>query len=280
MTVRGLLTVTSLSLVMCLAGAHAEAQLAVAGKSGVVMGHLHLWVRDLEGYQRFWTALGGTPVENGRLQFMQFPGVLVMGRQAEPSGGTAGSAVDHFAFAVKDLQGSLARWRVAGLQVEPTTKTTQVFLVTPDAVRVEILEDKSLDAPIKLDHVHFSAASPADMQAWYVKTFGAVPGTRGPFAVAELPGVTLMFSKADGTVTPTKGSALDHIGFEVRNLEQFVKTIEASGVKIDMPFRQVPNSDLGVAFVTDPSGTSIELNEHLPPAGSPRIPWVIPHTTP
>ena len=50
MSVRGLLTVTSLSLVMCLAPIHQNFN-SPAGKSGVVMGHC-LWVRDLV-YQRF-----------------------------------------------------------------------------------------------------------------------------------------------------------------------------------------------------------------------------------
>ena len=31
-------------------------------------------------------------------------------------------------------------------------------------------------------------------------------------------------------VTATRGRALDHIGFEVRNLEAFVKKLEAQGI--------------------------------------------------
>lgn len=139
--------------------------------------------------------------------------------------------------------------------------------------RVEIVEDKSIDAPIKMHHIHFSTPSPSETQAWYVKTFGAVPGKRGRYEVADLPGVSLIFSKADAAVIPTKGRSLDHIGFEIRNLEQFVKNIEAGGLKIDQPFRQLAKSDVTLAFVIDPWGTNIELNEHLPPAGSWRIEW-------
>lgn len=273
MKLRALLIGPCVWLVMCVAATPAEAQLAAAGETSVVMGHLHLAVRNMEGHQRFWATLGGVPVENGRLQFIQFPGVFVMLRQAEPVGGTVGSSVDHLGFVVKDLQASLTKWRAAGLEIEPTTRPAQVFLIAPDAVRVEIVEDKSIDAPIKMHHIHFSTPSPSETQAWYVKTFGAVPGKRGRYEVADLPGVSLIFSKADATVIPTKGRSLDHIGFEIRNLEQFVKNIEANGVKIDQPFRQLANSDVTLAFVIDPWGTNIELNEHLPPAGSSRIQW-------
>jgi|RhiMetdeSRZDD1v2_1073273.scaffolds.fasta_scaffold03889_5 catechol 2,3-dioxygenase-like lactoylglutathione lyase family enzyme len=263
------------SLTVLISGT-ANAQLAAPGDSGVVMGHLHLFVRDMAGHQRFWAALGGTSLNNGNLQFIQFPGVFVMLRQAEPSAGTAGSTVNHFGFFVKDMEASLAKWRAAGLQMEPMTRPTQVYLTAPDGIRVEILEDKSIDVPIRMHHIHFYTTSPQETQAWYVKAFGAIAGRRGDFDTAELPGVTLIFSKSDSPLAPTKGRSLDHIGFEIRNLEQFVKNTEATGTKIDQPFRHLPNSDVTLAFVIDPWGTNIELNENLPPAGSPRIPWRAP----
>ena len=53
-----------------------------------------------------------------------------------------------------------------------------------------------------------------------------------------------------------------------------MKNIEATGVRIDQAFRRLPDSDVTLAFVIDPGGTNIELNENLPPAGSHRIQWV------
>jgi hypothetical protein len=35
------------------------------------------------------------------------------------------------------------------------------------------------------------------------------------------------------------------------------------GIKLDTPYRNVPAVGLALAFVTDPWGTSIELNEGL-----------------
>ena len=57
----------------------------------------------------------------------------------------------------------------------------------------------------------------------------------------------------------------EHIGFDVVNLEAFVASLEAKGIKIDSPVRQVPNSSVKIAFLTDPYGTYIELTEGLEP---------------
>jgi hypothetical protein len=61
----------------------------------------------------------------------------------------------------------------------------------------------------------------------------------------------------------TKGRSLDHIGFEVKNLETFCKRLEASGVKLDTPYRKESGAITGRAMLTDPVGVSIELTEGL-----------------
>ena len=249
----------------------AQAQLAAPGESGVVQGHLHLSARDPETAQKFWAMLGGTPVQNGNLQLIQFPGTFVMVRKAAPTGGTVGSTVEHFGFHVKNLNESLARWQAApvwqaaGVKWAPTN-ATQGFLTGPDDLRIEVIQNTSIDTPIKFHHVHFFTPSATDTQAWYAKTFGGVPGKRASFDTADLPGVNLTFSKADAPVVGTKGRSLDHIGFEVRNLEPFIKKLEASGIKMDRPYTKIANSATAIAFLTDPWGTYIELTENLAPA--------------
>ena len=64
-------------------------------------------------------------------------------------------------------------------------------------------------------------------------------------------------------VVPTRGRSLDHIGFEVRNLEEFCKKLEAQGIKLDRPYTPVPALGIAIAFITDPLGTYIELTEGL-----------------
>ena len=71
----------------------------------------------------------------------------------------------------------------------------------------------------------------------------------------------LTFTRADGGA-PTKGRMLDHIGFEVENLERFCRALEAQGVTFDVPYRRSP-AGIGHALLTDPWGTSIALTEGL-----------------
>ena len=247
-------------------GPRVSAQLAAPGESGIVMGHLHLAVNDLDAHRKFWGALGGTPVQNGALALIQLPGTFVMLRQAVPTAGTVGSTINHVGFLVKDIQAWIPKWQAAGLKMDPQARPTQVYLIGPDEVRVEILEDKTIDVPLKMHHLHFYTASPLEAQAWYAKTFGASPGKRGQFDAADLPGVNLTFAKADTPTVGTKGRSLDHIGFDMKNLEAFCKKLEAGGIKLDRPFTRLPNSTTAIAFLTDPWGTYIELTENLAPS--------------
>jgi catechol 2,3-dioxygenase-like lactoylglutathione lyase family enzyme len=243
----------------------ASAQLAAPGEGGVAMGHIHLVARDLEASRRFFTALGGSPVQNGTLQMVQFPGVFILVRQAEPTGGTVGSVINHFGFNVKDIKSSIVRWRAAGLMVETTARADQAWLTTPDGARVEILEEAAIAEPIRMHHIHWHVGAVPEMQAWYAKHFGAVPGTRGNNAAGSLPGVNLTFGKVEAVNQATRGRALDHIGFEIRNLPQFIARLEAAGVKLDSPLRKAGNGTTSIAFLTDPWGTYIELTEGLAP---------------
>src|SRR6267378_3654055 len=80
----------------------------------------------------------------------------------------------------------------------------------------------AMTVPITLHHIHIYApqGKAAEAKAWYVKTFGGVPGKRhktegSPYEAADLPGVNMNFSGVREAMKPTKGRALDHIGFEI-----------------------------------------------------------------
>src|SRR5437588_2968889 len=187
------------------------AQLSAPNDAGVAMGHIHLAVRDVDAQKAFWIALGGVPAVNGRLQLIQFPGMFVMLRKAEPTGGTVGSVVNHVGFKVKDMKESRARFNAAGMKTEPGASATQFWVYAPDDIKVEMTEDASLTVPIASHHIHFFVPAPLETQAWYAKMFGAVPGKRGNFDAADLPAINLSFTKVDAALPGTKGRSLDHI---------------------------------------------------------------------
>ena len=69
--------------------------------------------------------------------------------------------------------------------------------------------------------------------------------------------VRVIFSRREKTL-PSQGSAVDHIGFSVANLDETMKTLQADGVKITTPARDVPGL-FPLAFIDDPWGTRIEV---------------------
>jgi catechol-2,3-dioxygenase len=273
MKIRHLLGITALALA---SSTPAAAQLAPPNDMGVALGHMHVAVKDVEAQKRFWTEmLGGTLVTNGPLNLIQFPGIFVMLRQADASEPAAGSVVDHFGFVYKDIAAMRAKWKAAGVKFDVgDVNPNQGYVYAPDSgIRVEVFGDPSLPGPVSMDHVHLyppEADIPA-MQAWYAKVFGGFPGARQRVA---RPGViqtdyfhrfNFSFSAGEGKLAPTRGRALDHIGFDVKNIAEFEKKLAAHGLKFDAPPRQVPNIRTKVAFFTDPWGTYIEVTEGLAP---------------
>ena len=264
-------------LVACLCAAPASAQLVEPNQIGVRMGHVHLAVTDVEAHKQFWMGImGGTLVKNGPLELIQFPGVYVMLRKVDKAvEANNGAIVNHFGFTVKDFPSSLAKWKAANLKIEPTQNPNEVYVNAPDGVRVEVYGEPALPTPVSMNHIHYNAPDIPAIKTWYVKAFGANPGRRPSVAsmftnptmieARDMPGVNLTFSGTRTPVGPTKGRALDHIGFDVTNLAELVKSLEAKGIKIDAPIREVPNTRLKVAFLSDPWGTYIELTEGLAP---------------
>ncbi len=241
------------------------AQLPAPNAQGISMGHLHLFVTDVDAMKKFFVGIiGAEIVHSGRLEALKLPGVIIVLTKSTPGGGTDDSAVNHLGFLTPNLAAMKAKLTAAGgTVVKEMPDTHQMFVMFPDGVKVEFTEQKDLKVPIVHHHVHFFTNDVEATRAWYVKYFGAVPGKRGRFEAADVPGVNLTFSPNPTATLPTKGRAVDHIGFEVKGLEAFCKKLEAQGVKFDTPYRHVPAINLGIAFLTDPFGVRVELTEGL-----------------
>jgi catechol 2,3-dioxygenase-like lactoylglutathione lyase family enzyme len=273
------MTIRTLAVLIISAVVPGSAQLAAPNADGVTMGHVHMTVKSVEAQTHFWVdIMGGRLVKNQKIEMVQFPGVYLLFRQGDPSGPPAGSVVDHFGFVVKDMPGAIAKWQANGLLVEQTgVNPNQRYVTAPDGIRLEVFGDPNLPVPVQMNHIHIfpPAQDVPAMKAWYAKTFGGVPGRRDSVArpgnwieTDDLPGVNLSIAPSDTRRAPTVGRSIDHIGFEVKNLPEFVKKLEAQGVKFDEAVRPSQNSTkVKVAYLTDPWGTRIELTEGLAPAG-------------
>jgi catechol 2,3-dioxygenase-like lactoylglutathione lyase family enzyme len=259
----------ALLFVAALTAGTADAQPAPFNQVGVTMGHWHIVSKDVEANKKLFLAMGGKLFMPGGNPLIMFPGVyinLVLDTE-KGDGGTLGSVVNHVGFIVDNVKQRAAQWKAAGVPVLPgnNNRLDQAFVVTPDGVRIEILEDKTQSMSIRNEHVHLFLPETEipKAQAWYAKTFGGKPGTRDDAPVVDLPGVQLRFGKADTKQVPTRGRVLDHIGFDVKDHQAFVKKIQAEGIKLDEPVRKGATGST-ITYITDPWGTRIEIIQRAP----------------
>jgi predicted enzyme related to lactoylglutathione lyase len=282
-----ILTVVFLTLLVLTPGSDVFAQLVAAKEGPIVYGHHHVNATNPDEHKKFWVdALGGvlTRVGTNNLEIVKFPNALLFMRTQKPTGGSKGTTVDHIGFSVPSLPPVIERIKAGGFRMvtaseaPPNVKVKGdigvvegggpvsgiAYALGPDDVKVELVEMKAQTMPIASHHLHFFGAQ-GDMQAWYIKTFGATdaPSANPAFLSARLPGLGMNFTASKESVAGTQGRALDHIGFEVKNLEAFTKKLESEGIKLAVPYRPVPALGIAIAFITDPWGTYIELTEGL-----------------
>ena len=292
-----------LGAAMLLLPGNSRAQLATPNDRGVAIGHWHTIVRDVDTAKKFWMLYGAEPITIDGTVVMKLPGILVFLTPGTPSGDTEGTSVNHVGLKVAHGKELMEKLRAAGIRMTPTDPVTgrpknwkpglrtwgDVY--SSDGLKIEILDnvvegaegstvhlagvaDPSLKKdlpPVAADHIHMYLADKATVvaaQAWYARLFGAQPfsDTGAGFLI---PGSRFRLDAAalrpdnTGKLLPTKGRALDHIGFEVKNLESFCAKLQADGVKLDQPYSKTRHKSFASAELTDPWGTSIELTEGL-----------------
>ena len=243
-----------------------SAQVPAFNDAGIALGHVHLMVKDPDAQKKVWMdVLGATETAAGNLKMLKLPGIFIVIGKAEPTGGSNGSTMNHVGFLVKSYDDVKAKLVAANIKLDvDSAQNKQVICTFPDDVRVEFNEDASIAQPVTMHHMHLSIPDTEGLRAWYVKTFSATAGSRRNLPAAMFPGGEVDFLKAREAQAPTKGRSLDHIGFEVKDLETFMKKLEADGVTIDMKTRDMRQQiGLKIAFILDPVGTRIELTEGL-----------------
>jgi catechol 2,3-dioxygenase-like lactoylglutathione lyase family enzyme len=174
--------------------------------------------------------------------------------------------MNHFGFKVRNLAKFLANWRGAGYTVDREFTGSEgqpnAYVTMPDGVWVELQEDQMLPVEVSGYHIHYLTPDYVELLDWYVEVFDLEIRPRGRIeTTTNVPGMNMSFATADEPTAATRGRSVDHIGFEVDNLEAFCRSLEAKGVKFDVAYREVDNVELKLASLTDPSGVRIELTE-------------------
>lgn len=279
--------IVSIALVCAWPGTPAIAQL-MNTDAPVIVGHYHLNVTSVEAHRRFWVdTLGGRAVKLGAAEIdaIEFPDVYLFLHEQPPTGPTRGTTFDHIGFAVPDVPALTEKVVAAGYTLtvgrEPAPGETASpptagnygrfsYLVGPDGVKVELVTSAAENPPpITHHHVHFVNREFVAMQQWYMKAFNATlrEGQTDFFIGADLPGVGYMLNffswlPAENLVG-TAGRAVDHVGFEIRNLAAFCAELEAKGIALDTPYARDAGTGIASAVLTDPWGTKLELTEGL-----------------
>lgn len=264
-SLRYLLTATALLLFT----APVHAQLAAPNDTGVMFGHVHLNLTDMETHKSLWVDLfDGELIEKEGFTAVEVSGALIFMRERESSGPTAGTVMDHLGFAVRDIDAVLDEWRELGYDVDSEVKgengLSKALITMPGGIRVELHENPGLSSTAAMSHVHLFTPEHNDLIAWYTDIFGAAsqPGNESEVA-AFIPGTSVIISHSDEVRAPTVGSVVDHIGYEVEDLAAFVEMLEEKGIELDTEPLYIERIDLWLAFFTDPSGVYIELTEGL-----------------
>ncbi len=177
-----------------------------------------------------------------------------------------GGAIDHFGIAVPNVAAAVAKAREMGATVktEPQKGVTApviAFIEDPWGVRMELLEDPEY---LGVNHIHMMSVDPDAMRDWFLQVFG------GEYVEARGKGVfhTILYGdvwvhvsspRQGASIAPSKGRAIDHMGFRVPSLNEFRATLEQSGFEPYLERANPPGSDL--MFFIGPEGIHFEISE-------------------
>jgi catechol 2,3-dioxygenase-like lactoylglutathione lyase family enzyme len=278
-------------LLLCCAAISRPAAQMLKKDAPIRVGHYHLNVTSVADHKRFWVdTLGGTAGRFGNEDIVKFGDVVLFLHQQKPTGGTRGTTIDHIGMAAPDVPALVTKVVAAGytrtVGREIPAQTAQPgggvsavygrfeYLLGPDDVKVELVTAMDPAAPpIAHHHVHYINPQYVEMRDWYVKALDATPRTGANtftdyFAGADLPGIGYMLNffrlEREGTLTGSAGRVIDHVGFEVRNLEDFCRKLEAKGIKLTQRLHRMPAlGNVASATLVDPWGTVVELTEGM-----------------
>jgi hypothetical protein len=268
-------------------------QLAPPNAMGVSMSAFYLSVRNVDADVKFFTAFGGTPMKIDGTEVIKFPDVFIFltpgtppppGIQKThafcdcPDDGFDTSLINHIGFSFQNLGEAYAKFQSLGYQTIGGAYGTHSYasVIGPDGLMVEISESKSLTTPVGQMHIHtFVNDLPPlhhehqvvgyEMFLWYHQMFGTEleVGRPGSGLGDTLPGMLFEISNTRLPVDTTAGHVVDHIGFEVTNLQAFCKRLQENGVPLAQPYSTTRHASYASCGIVDPWGTVIELTEGL-----------------
>ena len=217
---------------------------------------IYINTADKATQMRFWTKLLPCRAEDN---VADCTGAIVRFTAKAPTGPSVGSTIDHVGFFVPSLEPYFAKVSEAGYKYRRIPTGNQIIIEGPDGASVELTSDAARTEPIRFHHIHFHTPAPKEMQAWYAKVLGAVPGKRAQWEAGDLPGANLTYAPSTGPVAPTEGRAIGGIQFEVDNVHRVGDILGTLGIQYREMLINVGKSSAAQGSFVDPWGTSVTL---------------------
>lgn len=250
----------------------AYAQPVDSEESDLVFGHLHLYVTDIKLHEELWSELfGGEVVEKEGYTAVRIPGTHVFLTATDSVAPSHGTGVSFVGLEVADLDGVLEAWAARGFELGWMVEEARypeganlAFLTFPDGLLVMVRENEDLATTARMHGVHYVTPDPSGLQAWYGEMLGARPAPgHGDLEISNVPGADLVFGPREAAPRPTEGAVIDHVGFEIDDMQDFADRLAAAGVEFVFGPRHIESLDIRVVFFVDPNGVTVELTEGL-----------------
>ncbi|MGI0151162.1 MAG: VOC family protein [Thermoplasmata archaeon] len=130
---------------------------------------------------------------------------------------------------------------------------------------------------MRFTHTAINVRDLDESMKFYAEALGLTPGTRRRipenhaeigFLTEPTTGVRIELTRWENKGPPASGEELDHIGFEVPDLDAALARARAAGAKVQKEPFTLSGGSHRIAFVTDPNEIWIELVERPEDRGS------------
>jgi catechol 2,3-dioxygenase-like lactoylglutathione lyase family enzyme len=179
-------------------------------------------------------------------------------RPASAAGPSAGSVIDHLAFAFPSLDSKLAEWQAAGITPVTPPQSSGGFRAAlfddPWGIRLEVVQDGQRTG---LHHVHLLATDPAATMKWLTDSFGGTRVSGSGLEMLRFGPLWIAVQQVSREPGASAGHVIDHLGWTTTSVDETAAALKRNGVKFTTEPRTTGN--LRMAFVEGPNQLRVEV---------------------
>jgi len=189
--------------------------------------------------------------------------VLIVFFERAGSPRSEGSAVDHFGVSFPDLEAKMREFEADGVKVLAPIRDVPglfklAFIEDPWGTKIEVVEDPET---LGFHHVHVNVPDPQATFDWYAKYLGGVPGNLKGRIEGLRFGKVWFLARQVENAPPSRGRAIDHLGWLITDIERRFEEYEQAGLTILTPPREIAGNVAGV--LDDGNGIMIDLVQRV-----------------